>query len=214
MSIEVLITRLAPNAREYALEFERAMILGGMEEELEKAHFLAQVLHESSGLSRFIENLNYSREALLSVFGKYFNNSTAARYARNPVMIGSRVYANRMGNGSEASGDGYRYRGHGAIQLTGRNNIHAYSMFRYGDTRVLENPDLLTMPVDAAGSAVWFWMGNKCRKYALRDDIVAVSGIINAGRPTAPVSIINGLEDRKHWLQKVKLEQWRLVNDN
>lgn len=213
MSIELLIERVAPAGKPYALAFEREMIAAGMVTDVEKAHFLAQVCHESAGLTRFVENMNYSAKALLAVFRKYFDAESAARYARNPVLIGSRVYANRMGNGPESSGDGYRYRGHGPIQLTGRDNMRAYSLYKYGDLRVLDNPKLLTLPDDAAGSAVWFWRVNKCKPYALRDDLVAVSGIINAGRPTAPAPIINGLEDRNHWLQKIKQEQRRMVHD-
>lgn len=211
MSIELLIANVTPAGRGYALAFEREMIAAGMETDLEKAHFLAQVCHESSGLTRFVENMNYGAKGLLSTFGKYFNAERAARYARQPTMIGSRVYANRMGNGPESSGDGYRYRGHGAIQLTGRNNMRAYSLYKYNDLRILENPKLLTLPDDAAGSAVWFWEVNKCKFYALQDNIVAVSGIINVGRPTASPGSINGLQDRREWLAKIKAEQLRMV---
>lgn len=207
MSIETLITEVAPSGAAYAYAFESEMIRAGIVIPLEKAHFLAQVMHESSGLTRFVENMNYSAERLLQVFPRYFDRQSAKRYGRNPEMIGSRVYANRMGNGPESSGEGYKYRGHGAIQLTGHDNILAYSIFKYGDERVLDNPRLLTLPEDAAGSAVWFWETNGCGPYALANDIVAVSGIINVGTPRASAQSINGLDDRIRWLQKIEKAQ-------
>ncbi len=209
MSIELLITTLCPRGHLYAEAFERAIIVAGLETDLEKDHFLAQVFHESCGLTVLVENLNYSAEGLLKTFPKYFDATTAPMYHRNPVAIGNRVYSNRMGNGPVSSGEGYRFRGHGFIQLTGKNNIRAYSKHAYGDDRVLANPKLLTEPRDAAHSAVWFWRVNLCKKYALRDDIRAVSGIVNAGSPTAPK--INGLADRIRWLEKIRLERRRIL---
>src|SRR5690606_28401440 len=90
-------------------------------------HFLTQVLHESGNLNTTKENLNYSKEGLLKTLSKYFNNTTAAQYARNPEKIANKVYANRMGNGNEASGDGWKYRGQGYMQLTGKANYQMLS---------------------------------------------------------------------------------------
>ena len=95
---------------------------------LRKAHFLAQVAHESGGLKYSAENLNYSAQGLRSVFGKYFKtNDIAALYARKPEKIANRVYADRMGNGNEASGDGWKFRGRGLIQLTGKDNYQQFA---------------------------------------------------------------------------------------
>ena len=114
-------------ADKYLEALNQTLQMGGINTPLRITHFLAQVLHESAKLRWVEENLNYSEEALLRVFGKYFTQAQARRYARKPRLIGSRVYANRMGNGNEASGDGYRYRGRGLIQLTGKNNYRAFS---------------------------------------------------------------------------------------
>ena len=94
---------------------------------LRKAHFLAQILHESGNLKHVKENLNYSSKGLMLIFRKYFTEPLAKAYHRKQAMIGDRVYANRMGNGNEASGDGSRFRGRGFIQITGRNNYTSLS---------------------------------------------------------------------------------------
>ena len=114
---------------QYIADLEDVLPRYGIAESRQRlAHFFAQVLHES-GLMRFdTENLNYSAKALRAVFGKYFKtDEQAADYARQPERIASRVYANRMGNGSEASGDGWRYRGRGLLQLTGKDNYQAFA---------------------------------------------------------------------------------------
>lgn len=211
MSIEVLFSRISPEAEKFAYHFEFYMIDGGITSNLEKAHFIAQVMHESAGLTVLKENLNYSAKALLSTFKKYFTPETAAYYARKPMQIGNKVYANRMGNGPESSGDGYKYRGHGPIQLTGKNNIRAYSRYAYGDDTVVNDPSLLTQPKDAARSAVWFWTTNNCGRYAREDNVIAVSAIINTGRPDTKPQGINGLEDRIEWLHRIKRLQRNLV---
>ena len=105
------------------------------------AHFFAQVLHESGRMKYVEENLNYSEQALFRVFRKYFTPSQAKVYARKPEMIGSRVYAGRMGNGDEASRDGYSYRGRGLIQLTGKNNYRKFSQWIGED--VVAQPDFV-----------------------------------------------------------------------
>ena len=91
------------------------------------SHFFAQCAHESGNFIIFRENLNYSADGLLRIFPKYFDAIKARQYARQPERIANRVYANRMGNGDEASGDGWRYRGRGAIQLTGKNNYRDFA---------------------------------------------------------------------------------------
>lgn len=149
------------------------------------AAFLAQVGHESARLLVTEENLNYSANGLRSVFPKYFTPEQANEYARKPKAIANRVYANRMGNGSEASGDGWKFRGKGLIQITGKDN-HT----RCGEALgidLVNQPDLLLQPLYAALSAGWFWQSNGLNKYAA--NIETLTKKINGG--------LNGLEDRK-----------------
>lgn len=152
------------------------------------AAFLAQLGHESANLKVFEENLNYSADALLRVFGKYFKTrAQATAYARNPEKIANLVYANRMGNGDEASGDGWRYRGRGAIQLTGLNNYTDCSE-ALGEDFVNE-PELLAQYPYSIQSAGWFWSENSINWFADRGDIVGMTKRINGGT--------NGLDHRQ-----------------
>jgi len=125
---------------------------------LRLAHFLAQCALESMNFTAVVENLNYSAQRLLQVFPKYFKNVDVNAYARNPQKIGSRVYANRMGNGDEASGDGFKYRGRGYIQLTGKNNYQAFSGFIGEDC--VANPDLVATTYPLASAAFFFNSNN------------------------------------------------------
>jgi putative chitinase len=125
---------------------------------LRLAHFLAQCALESMNFTAVVENLSYSAQRLLQVFPKYFKNVDVNAYARNPQKIGSRVYANRMGNGDEASGDGYKYRGRGYIQLTGKNNYQAFSGFIGEDC--VANPDLVATTYPLASAAFFFNSNN------------------------------------------------------
>src|SRR5436189_5430858 len=125
---------------------------------LRLAHFLAQCALESMNFTAVVENLNYSAQRLLQVFPKYFKNVDVNAYARNPQKIGSRVYANRMGNGDEASGDGFKYRGRGYIQLTGKNNYQAFSGFIGEDC--IANPDLVATTYPLASAAFFFNSNN------------------------------------------------------
>ena len=162
---------------------------------LRKAHFLAQLAHESGGLKYQEENLNYSAKGLRSVFGKYFKTSEMAEaYARKPEKIANRVYANRMGNGDEASGDGWKYRGRGLIQLTGKDNYRRFAQ-DYG-VDCVNNPDLILDPELALTSACWFWKRRKLNQYADEDDIHMVTKRINGGT--------NGLLHRQHYLDSFK----------
>lgn len=153
-----------------------------------QAMFLAQLAHES-GSFRFVEeNLNYSVEALQRVFKKYFpTDELALMYARQPEKIANRVYANRMGNGEESSGDGWKYRGRGLIQLTGKDNYAAFSL--KANNNALLEPDLVAEPELAAMSAGWFWDTNGLNKLSDAGDVRAVTRRINGG--------FNGLADRE-----------------
>ena len=121
---------------------------------LRLAHFLAQCGHESSGFKATQENLNYSADGLKKTFPKYFPDNLADSYARQPEKIAARVYANRMGNGDEASKEGYKYRGRGYIQLTGKDNYGAFD--KSVDDDILNHPDTVSEKY-ALLSAAWFW---------------------------------------------------------
>ena len=143
------------------------------------AMFLAQCCHESSYFRVTKENLNYKAEGLMKIFPKYFRDADPADYAHNPEKIANRVYANRMGNGDEESGDGWKHCGRGYIQLTGKSNYEACGEAL--DVDLDENPLYLTTPEGAARSAAWFWHKNGLNKYADADDILTCTKRINGG---------------------------------
>jgi len=171
----------------------------GIDTPLRQRHFLAQLLHESGGFRAVRENLNYSADALMSVFGTrhFANRAEAETFARQPERIANRVYSNRMGNGNEASGDGWRFIGRGLIQTTGRNNYTAVSQALYGDNRLLTQPELLEEPRNAVESACFFWRSNNLNALADKDDIQAVTRRINGG--------LNGLADRQQFFDRLIL---------
>ena len=130
----------------------------GVNTPLRLAHFLAQCGHESGGFRLTQENLNYSAKGLMGIFKKYFpTQALADAYARKPEKIANKVYGNRMGNGPETSGEGYRFRGRGYIQLTGKQNYTAFDLAVEDD--ILANPDLVSSK-HALSSAAWFWKKN------------------------------------------------------
>jgi putative chitinase len=136
----------------------------GINTPLRVAHFLAQCGHESGGFKVTSENLNYSAKGLMGIFKKYFpTESIANAYARQPQKIANKVYANRMANGSEASGDGYKFRGRGYIQLTGRDNYTQFGKAIGVD--IVSNPDSVSSTY-ALASAAWFWSKNGLNKLA------------------------------------------------
>lgn len=159
------------------------------------AHLFGQMYHESAGFTVFSENLNYSAQGLLRTFPSYFNAATANSYARNPEKIANRVYANRLGNGSETSGDGWKYRGRGAIQLTGRNNTTAFSKAIH-DPLIIANPDLIVSKY-AFESGKWFFDTNNIWIYTDRVDDGTISKVtkkVNGG--------YNGLAERSAMTKK------------
>ena len=155
------------------------------------AHFFAQTAHETGGFKAFSENLNYGAKGLRGVFGKYFPTDAAAKaYERQPQKIANRVYANRMGNGDEASGDGWRYRGRGALQLTGKSNYQLFSDY-IDRSDVMTNPDLVATEL-CFESALWFFDNNKlwkiCDQGVNDAAVVALTKRVNGGT--------HGLDDR------------------
>ena len=165
------------------------------------AHFFAQTAHESGGFKAFSENLNYGAKGLRGIFGKYFpTEGIAKNYERQPQRIANRVYANRMANGDEASGDGWKYRGRGALQLTGKANYQAFADY-IGRPDVMTNPDLVAGEL-CFESALWFFDRNKlwgiCDQGTGDAAILALTKRINGGT--------HGLDDRK--LKTKKYAAW------
>jgi len=158
------------------------------------SHFIAQAGHECGGFTIFEENLNYKAESLSKVFPKYFKDVDPNAYARQPEKIANRVYGSRMGNGNEASGEGYKFRGRGAIQLTGKNNYAAFA--KDNNITIDETIEYLKTEQGAIESAAWFWGKNGINALADKDDVVAVTKRINGGTI--------GLEDRKKHLVEAK----------
>ena len=155
------------------------------------AHFFGQTAHETNTYKAFSENLNYSASGLSKIFGKYFPGDLEKEYARNPEKIASRVYGNRMGNGDEESGDGWKYRGRGALQLTGKNNYTAFAKY-LDKPEILGNPGLVANEY-AFESAMFFFDKNNlwsiCDKGIDANTITKLTRRINGGT--------NGLEHRK-----------------
>jgi len=155
------------------------------------AHFFGQTAHETNSYKAFSENLNYSAGGLKKIFGRYFPGDLEEEYARKPEKIASRVYGNRMGNGDEESGDGWKYRGRGALQLTGKNNYTAFAKY-LDKPEILDNPDLVSNEY-AFESAMFFFDKNNlwsiCDKGIDSNTITKLTKRINGGT--------NGLDHRK-----------------
>jgi len=201
-----LLRRMFPTGRDldsFAIVLSRAAPLYGVTTPARLAAFLAQTGHESAGYARWVENLNYSAKGLVAIWPRRFRDprpgeSTTARvfadglrnaaaYARQPEAIANAAYADRMGNGPEASGDGWRFRGRGLIQLTGRDN---YQRCATALGRPIESmPAWLEAPEGAAVSALWWWSAHGCNEIADAGDVEALTKRINGG--------LHGLEERR-----------------
>ena len=171
----------------------------GITNKLRLAHFLAQCAHESANFTALKENLNYSADGLRKIFPKYFPTiDFATKYARQPEKIANRVYASRMGNGDELSGEGFKFRGRGYIQLTGKSNYQAFSTFIGEDC--IANPDLVATKYPLA-SAAFFFDKNKlwdiCDKGDHPDHVLAVTKRVNGGT--------HGYDDRLAKFKKFNL---------
>lgn len=152
------------------------------------AGFLSQIAHESNEFRATTEDLHYRAETLMRLWPTRFPNLDMAKaYAMQPEKIANRAYCDRMGNGDERSGDGWKYRGRGLIQLTGKDNYAAFSMAC--DNEALTKPDLVAEPDLAAESAGWFWNTRRLNTYADSGDVEGMTRRINGGT--------NGLEDRQ-----------------
>lgn len=180
-------------AAHWATPLARAMERHGITTPRRAAHFLAQIGHESASLSRLEENLDYSAARLREVFPSRFDATTARAYARQPERIANRVYANRMGNGDEASGDGWTYRGRGPIQLTGRANYRR--MARITGLPLEAQPALAAEVAAGALIAAAWWQDAGLNTLADTGDILDVSRRVNLGT-TRTHRMPNGLSDR------------------
>lgn len=172
-----------------------ALIAFGINTPLRAAHFLAQLAHESACLNFSEENLNYSAALLVKVFPHYFPTlDVALPYDRKPEMIANRVYANRLGNGDTASGEGYKFRGRGAIQNTGKANYQILTTSLHID--FINNPDLLKQPTNSMMAAGFYWKSHGLNELADKDDVLNITKRINGGT--------NGLQERTANLARCK----------
>jgi putative chitinase len=183
--IEAKILRaILPNCREpdvWAQVLSEVLPTHDITSKSQIASFIAQCAVESGQFNILEENLNYSADGLLRTWPRRFaTRSAAEKYARNPRMIANKVYANRMGNGPENSDEGWKFRGRGLIQVTGKNNYTACSRFMFRDLRLLDTPELLTATNrNALESACWFWVSNNLNQHS--DDVGRTTRIVNGG---------------------------------
>lgn len=199
-----LLLKIAPQAHdadEWAPALDIAAGMYGIDRGNRVNMWLAQLAHESAGFTRFEENLSYGIDGLMRVFKKYFpTRELAEQYARRPDRIANRVYAGRMGNGPESSGDGWAYRGRGPIQRTGKAGYkHDGEKLRVD---LINFPDKLTEPEYGSQSAALYWFENRCNELADAGDFTSITRAINGG--------LTGIDDRKHWLSRVQ----RVMNAN
>lgn len=167
----------------------------GIKSALQEAHFVAQLAHECNQFQHVEENLYYTPVRLCQVWPRRFPTLAAAEpYARNPEKLGNLVYANRLGNGPPESGDGYRYRGRGPIQITGRDNYAAAGTAIAVD--LVNMPNAVLRPLVGCDVAGWFWQSRNLNELADADNLPAITLRINGGS--------EGIESRRAWLTKAK----------
>lgn len=182
---EQQLLQILPRARQVAgfflIAINRSAIRWKIDSRFRMAAFLSQIGHESGQLRNLVENLNYSAEALVRTWPSRFTEASSAAYARQPEKIANKVYAGRMGNGPEASGDGWKYRGRGLIQLTGRDNYRAAG--KALGLPLDAHPELLERPEHAVESAAWWWSAHGLNELADAGRFQDIGSIINTGKP-------------------------------
>jgi putative chitinase len=195
-NLAAVMPRATPsNLDRYAAPLTEACAEYGIDTPIRLAAFLAQIAHESGSLSRVVENLNYSADGLRKTWPSRFDSASAEYCARNPERIANIVYASRMGNGDEESGDGWAYRGRGIIQITGRATYAACGAALGLD--LVGNPLQLEAPVPACRSAGWFWsIFKNLNGLADAGDFEKITRRINGG--------LNGYPDRLAYYERAK----------
>lgn len=194
----IQIKILAPNAKSlYQQAFAAAdkdlAAYGINDTKLRLRHFMAQVLHESGGLTVLIESMNYSAERMMVVWPSRFPTLQSAKpYAHNPEKLANKVYANRMGNGNEQSGDGYRFIGRGLMQVTGREDYAKFG--KLVGASLVTNPDLASSAAYTLKIAAEEWKAKGCNQWADADNITKITQLINGGQ--------TGIAERKEWFKK------------
>lgn len=192
---EILATASKQNLDTYYPAIVEMCAAAEISTPLRVAHFLVQIGHETGDLLRMEENLNYDQAGLLRTWPKLFNLSNVGQYAHHPEKIANRAYGNRYGNGDEASGDGWRYRGRGLIQLTFKVGYEGYGRSRRVDT--LNNPDIiLHEPRMCVDVACWYWQTRGINPIADKDDLQTLRRRVNGG--------LIGIEDCQHRLAIAK----------
>ena len=186
----------AAEAVEHADALEPSRAVGGLLTPLRVAHFMAQVLTETAGLTRLSESLNYRDPARLDALFSAVHgpDDAAALIRKGQIAIASRVYAERLGNGDEASGDGWRFRGRGYLQITGRDNYRFYG--RQVGVDLEAEPGQLERPPTAGPASARYWQVHDMSRHADADDIEGVTRLVNPA--------LAGLDDRRTWLSKTK----------
>lgn len=204
------IVKIAPAAGRYADELVKQMAEAGIQANPNRASmFLGQVAVESGGFNTVVESLNYKASALTSLFGRHrITPEQAEKYGRtaehpaDQQMLGNILYGGPFGVqqlGNTQPGDGYRFRGRGLKQLTGRDNYRRFSKAWLGDETLLERPERVAEPDGAVASAIWFWASKGLNIVADRGDVAAVTKVVNGGAI--------GLDDRKAWTRRFR-EAW------
>lgn len=197
-----VVLAVAPNCKDaegWATALDVALSAHGFVDTVEIASFLAQAAHECGDFNVLSENLNYSADALVKLWPKRFTPELAAQVARKPQSIANNVYANRLGNGSPASNEGWLYRGRGCIQITGKAAYTAFSTYTKSDVNVVAQPDRVASEKGLAiESALWFWESNVRKRVADIGCVLEVTKRVNGGT--------NGLADRTRRFVAVKRE--------
>lgn len=196
------------NAEEFVRVFNEWNEKFGINTPARVTHFVSQLFAESGALAKTEENLNYSADRLLQVFPRYFTRANVNDYARKPEKIANRVYANRMGNGNEASGDGWKYRGRGLIMITGKQNYQSYQSSEFCTGNLMGHPEWLSKSPGHTKSAMWFWWKNRLNAIADEDKgqrvldgeniVTRITLKVNGG--------LNGIADRKYYYRKFRKE--------
>lgn len=189
-------------ANVYAGPLDAAMVRFNIDTPRRAAPFLANIAVESAQLIAVEESLNYSAAALHSHWPERFDIAASADFAHQPERIANRAYANRLGNGDEASGDGWRYRGRGPMQITGKANYAECGKGIGFD--LVRSPFLLIQPDPAALSAAWYWASHGCNELADAGDFDGICDVINRGHKTRALGDANGFSDRLKFFETAK----------